>query len=60
MGGASREQDGPVGFGEEEQRDTGDAGEDEANPEDPAPSEGWGYETRDHGRDEGAHASCLV
>lgn len=43
-GGAAGEQDWAEGFGEEEEGGEGDAGDDETDPECPAPAEGGGDE----------------
>lgn len=44
FGGASGEEDGAVCFGEEDEDWPGGAGDDEADPEDPAPSKRRGDE----------------
>lgn len=54
------EENGPVGFGEEESENEGAAGVDEGYPEDPAPSDCGCRETTENGCEKGSPNSCLI
>lgn len=59
LAGAAGEEDGPVRLWEERGEEEGEAGEDEGDPEAPAPADGFGREARDDGGEDRAKCGGL-